>query len=333
MTMPKRTPGPKEAQGTTLAILAYNHLRCFEYAIAAEVFALKRPGLDQWYRTSVVAVEKGALRGIAGIEINAEKSIASLDFAHTIVVPGWHDLENPAPARLIRAIQRAHARGARLLSICSGSYVLADAGLLDGKRACTHWLFTEQLRCKFPKVDFVNDVLYVDEGNIITSAGSASGIDACLHLVRRDFGAHVANTVAKRMVIAPHRDGGQAQFVDTPIRLPEQRSAHRNLNSTLDWVRGKLDQQIGVAEMAQHALMSQRTFLRRFHESLGTTPKLWLMRERIARARMMLEQTEASVADISAQCGFESMETFRVAFKRIVGVATGTYRQQFLGLN
>jgi AraC family transcriptional activator FtrA len=186
MPRPTFTPG-------VLALIAYDQLRTFEYAIAAEVFALSRPSLGvPWYDSVVVSAEGRKLRGIAGVRIEASRDLRMLRKAKTIVLPGWRDVEERPPVALISALQAAHARGARLLSICSGAFVLAAAGLLDGKRATTHWLFADQLRRQYPKVQVQDDVLYVDEGSIITSAGSAAGIDASLHLVRRDYGARVA---------------------------------------------------------------------------------------------------------------------------------------------
>jgi AraC family transcriptional activator FtrA len=226
---------------------------------------------------------------------------------------------------LVAALRRASDRGARLLSICSGAFLLAAAGLLDGKRATTHWLYADDFKRLFPGVVFEDDVLYVDEGQIITSAGSAAGIDACLHLVRRDFGASVANTVARRMVIPPHREGGQAQYVEAPVAL----RPGRTISGALDYARQRLDRPIEIRELVARAAMSERTFLRRFKDSVGMTPNTWLQRERMARARDLLETTAMTHADIAGQCGYDSPETFRVAFRRIVGVSPGAYRARF----
>jgi AraC family transcriptional regulator, transcriptional activator FtrA len=316
-----------------LAIVAYDQLRTFEYSIAAEVFALQRPSLGiTWYPSIVVAAEPGPLRGIAGVEIRADAKLSALARAQTIVIPGWRDFDLPPPAALLNALRRAAKRGARILSICSGAYVLAAAGLLDGRRATTHWLFTDQLRQKFPAVQFEDDVLYVDAGNIITSSGSAAGIDACLHLVRRDFGAVVANKVARRMVAAPHREGGQAQYVESPVARDNLgRGADHRLIETLAWVRKRLAQPLSVNAMAKHALMSARSFSRHFNEALGMTPSAWLQRERIACARELLERTGLTHGEIGAKCGYTSLETFRVAFRRSVGVSPSAYRLHFTG--
>ena len=310
-----------------LVILAYDGLCTFEYSIAVEVFALQRPGLGvPWYRLKIASPDKGPLRGIGGVVVHPDGGLALLDRAQTIVVPGWRDCGNGSvPPALCKAIVRAAARGARLLSLCSGAFVLAAAGVLDGRRAATHWLYADDFKRLFPRVAYADDVLYVDDGNIITSAGCAAGLDACLHLVRRDFGAHVANKVARRMVIPPHREGGQAQYVEAPVAV----RPHHTIGGALDWARKRLDRPIAIAELAAQCAMSNRTFLRQFREAMGMTPKAWLQRERMVRARELLECGPMSHGDIATRCGYESPETFRVAFRRIVGASPGAYRARF----
>jgi AraC family transcriptional regulator, transcriptional activator FtrA len=315
----------------TLALLAYDQLRTFEYAIAAEVFALARPSLGvKWYDCVVVSAENRALHGIAGVKIAVNAPISALKHAKTIVLPGWRDIDERPPERLLRALVEAHANGARLLSICSGAFILAAAGLLDGKFATTHWLFAEQLRIKFPKVQVQEDVLYVDAGSIITSAGSAAGIDASLHLVRRDFGAKIANTVARRMVTAPHREGGQAQFIDRAVPASEAAREHHDLQKVLLWASKRLDQPLSVADLALRAAMSPRHLLRVFRDRLASTPSDWLAQQRCQRARELLENPKLSHAEVALACGFESAETFRASFRRHVGLAPGAYRAQFV---
>jgi AraC family transcriptional activator FtrA len=312
-----------------LAIVAYDGLRTFEYSIAAEVFALHRPSLEvSWYKALVVSPERGKLRGIAGVAITPDAEFARIREARTIVIPGWRDVNERPPASLLDAVHAAVKRGARVLSICSGAFVLAEAGVLDGKRATTHWLFADAFRQRFPRVQFEDDVLYIDEGNIITSAGSAAGMDACLHLVRRDFGAKIANTIARRMVVAPHREGGQAQYVETPVAIAGAR-AERGLGKIMDWARKNLHDPISVEVLAERSAMSVRSFHRHFIKAVGQPPTQWLTRERIARARELLEATRLSHDEIASQCGYESMESFRVAFKRVAGVAPGAYRERF----
>jgi AraC family transcriptional activator FtrA len=257
--------------------------------------------------------------------IVATDDLALLDGADTIIMPGWRDRAESPPAPLIAALRRAQMRGARVITICSGAFVAAYAGLLDGKRATTHWRYADQFRGLFPHVHYEDDVLYVDEGTVITSAGSAAGMDACLHLIRRDYGARITNMVARRLVMQPHREGGQAQYVEAPVAL----RPGRTIGQVLDWARERLDRPISVDAMAAQAAMSLRTFLRHFDAATGLSPKAWLQRERIARARNLLESEALSLDDVAAQCGYASPETFRTAFKRLVGVAPGTYRARF----
>lgn len=312
-----------------LALVTGSSPHVFEYAIAAEVFALERPGLGvPWYRVGVVGAGRGRLEtGLAGVAITPTAAPAFLDQAETIVLTPWAGAMDGAPARLLQALRRAHARGARLLSICTASFVLAEAGLLDGRRAATHWMHADAFRRRYPAVQLVDDVLYVDEGSIITSAGSGAGIDACLHLVRRDHGARVAGEVARRMVLPPHREGGQAQYVGAPV-APHPADS---VGLGLDWARARLHRPLSVPEWAARMPMSERTFLRRFHAAMGMAPLRWLQQQRMQRARELLEEPARPIADIATACGYESPETFRSAFRRIVGVAPGAYRARFAG--
>jgi AraC family transcriptional regulator, transcriptional activator FtrA len=309
-----------------VGVLAYDGLCTFEFGIAVEVFGLPRPEFDfPWYEFCVISAEGHRSRAMGGIVVEATAGLSSLDTARTIIVPGWRDRAERPPERLLRAISRAAERGARCLSICSGVFVLAAAGLLDGKRATTHWRHMPDLKRMYPDIEVEEDVLYVDEGDVITSAGSAAGIDACLHLVRRDFGSKVANSIARRLVMPPHRDGGQAQYVATPVQV----RPGRTVNDALDWARKRLDEPLEIGSLARRAAMSQRTFLRRFQESVGLTPMNWLQRERMYRARELLESTDGTLSDVAEQCGYRSLETFRTAFKRIVGTSPAVYRARF----
>ena len=311
-----------------LAIVAYDRLRTFEYSIVAEVFALDRPMLGvPWYPVAVVSPDRGPLKGLGGggIGVAPTAPFERIAQARTIVIPGWRETDQPPPARLLDALRAAARRKARIVSICSGSFVLGYAGLLDGRRATTHWLYADEFRQRFPRAHYMDDVLYVDEGDIVTSAGAAAGIDACLHVVRRDFGPRVANMVARRMVVAPHREGGQAQYVETPMPA----KPGRGIAPALDWARQRLDQPINVADLARRSAMSPRTFFRRFNDQLGMPPSAWLQNERVARARALLEAGELSLAEIAAQCGYESQETFRAAFRRVTSAPPGEYRRRF----
>ena len=307
------------------AILAYDGLATFEYGIAWELFGLERPELDvPWYDCRVVSIEGRRVRGGGGVIVEANAGIELLRRARTIVIPGWRRLERP-PEPVLAALRAAAKRGARLMSICSGAFMLGYAGLLDGRRATTHWRYTAELAALFPAVQVENDVLYVDEGNILTSAGSAAGMDVGLHLIRRDHGARIANMVARRMVMPPHREGGQAQYVETPVSIRPGRS----IGQTLDWARTRLNEPLAISDLAHRAAMSPRTFLRQFTATVGMSPNAWLQRERIGRARTLMETTSLGLAEIAVQCGYGSLETFRVAFRRNVGAAPGAYRQRF----
>ncbi|CDF83473.1 AraC family transcriptional regulator [Pseudomonas knackmussii B13] len=309
-----------------VAVLAYDGLCTFEFGIAVEIFGLPRPEFEfPWYRQRIVAVDQGPMRALGGIQVLADGGLDSLESAGTVIVPGWRDRAEPPPPALVAALQRAHAQGARLLSICSGVFVLAATGLLDGRRATTHWRYAEELGRRFPAIEVDAQVLYVDAGQVITSAGSAAGIDACLHLVARDFGAQIANTVARRLVMSPQRGGGQAQFIPAPVAS----APRHDLSGLLDWTRQRLDQPLTVAQMAERVAMSERTFLRRFSDATGMTPKAWLQHERMARARELLEGTAESIERIAERCGFGTVESFRNAFRASAGLAPSLYRERF----
>ncbi|EJM51389.1 transcriptional regulator FtrA [Pseudomonas sp. GM48] len=309
-----------------VAILAYDGLCTFEFGIAVEIFGLPRPEFDfPWYEHRIVAVDQGPMRAMGGIQVLADGGMELLADARTIIIPGWRDRSATVPVELIAALRQAHARGARLLSICSGVFVLAATGLLDGHGATTHWRYTSELAERFPDILVDPDVLYVDSGQLITSAGSAAGIDACLHLVARDFGTQVANCVARRLVMSPQRSGGQAQFIPTPVS-PTPRS---DLSRVMQWARERLHEPLEVRDLASEAAMSERTFLRRFTEASGQSPKTWLQHERLGRARELLESSDQNTEQIAERCGYRSVESFRVAFRTVVGVPPSVYRERF----
>lgn len=309
-----------------VAILAYDGLCTFEFGIAVEIFGLARPEFDfPWYSHQIAAVDQGPMRAMGGIRILADGGLELLEQARTVIIPGWRDRHAAVPEALLTALRQAHARGARLLSICSGVFVLAATGLLDGRGATTHWRYTAELAERFPNILVDPDVLYVDSGQLITSAGSAAGIDACLHLVARDFGTQVANSVARRLVMSPQRTGGQAQFIPTPVS-PTPRS---DLSRVMQWARERLHEPLEVRDLASEAAMSERTFLRRFTEASGQSPKTWLQHERLGRARELLESTDQHTEQIAQLCGYRSVESFRVAFRNVVGLPPSVYRERF----
>ncbi|HET6397367.1 MAG TPA: transcriptional regulator FtrA [Pseudoxanthomonas sp.] len=316
---PSGTPG-------LVAALAYDGLCLFEFGIAAELFGLPRPELERpWYRFRAVAVDRRVRTGVGGWPLQADAGLEALARARTIVVPGWKGVDVPPSPPLRQALVRAHRRGARLLSICSGAFLLGHCGLLAGRRATTHWRYEAAFRAAFPDAEFVPDVLYVDEGTLITSAGSAAGIDACLHLIRRDHGAAVANQVARRLVLPAHREGGQRQFVPAPVQ-PRPRG---RFDAVFDWARARLHLPLQAADLAGAAAMSERNFYRRFRAATGLTPAAWLQQARLARARELLETGDAPLERIAEAAGFRSGETFRAAFRRGVGVSPTAYRRSF----
>lgn len=311
-----------------VATLAYDRLCTFEFGIAVEVFGLPRPEMGpDWYRFAVCAVDPGPLRATGGFQVMADAGLELMQEAGTIVIPGWRGAyAEPVPPALIDALRRAHERGARLMSICSGVFVLAAAGLLSGKRATTHWRYAEQLSTKYPDIKVEPDVLYVDEGSVLTSAGGAAGIDLCLHVVRRDYGAETANRVARRLIVPPHREGGQAQFIERPV--PPAREGAR-FGPLFDRMRARLVEEQPVAELAAEAGMSVRTFLRRFKAATGMPPGQWLLAERLLRARELLETTAHSIDDVAMAVGFGSAATLRHHFHERLGTSPAAYRARF----
>ena len=307
--------------------LAYDGLCTFEFGVAVEIFGLARPELGpDWYRFAVAAVDEGELRATGGVRVMADGDMSLIAQAGTVIVPGWRGADTPVPDALCQQLREAHRRGCRILSICSGVFVLAAAGLLEGCRATTHWRYLETLQQRYPAVEVVPDVLYVDEGTVLTSAGSAAGIDLCLHLVRRDFGQEATNSVARRLVVQPHRDGGQTQNIVRPV--PVARESKR-LGLLFDYLHQQLADNHTVASLASRAGMSPRTFLRRFQDATGTTPARWLLNERLMRARGMLEKTRLSLDSIAIQVGFGSSSTLRYHFQQHFSVSPAAYRKSF----
>lgn len=310
-----------------VAILAYDRLCTFEFGCAVELFALARPELGvDWYRHVVCAVEAGPLRAMGGVQVTTRHGLASLRQVDTIVIPGWRDAAERPPEPLLQALRAAARRGARLCSICSGVFVLAHAGLLAGRRATTHWRYADQLAREFPDITVDASALYIDEGALITSAGSAAGLDMLLHLVRRDFGARIANLVAQRLVMAPHRDGGQAQFIPRPVPSGETSPIAR----LLDALRANPRAAHTVASMAAAVGTSPRTLQRHFKQATGLTPLAWLVRERVAIAKDLLESQPALEVDQVAECaGFGSAEALRHHFRALRLPAPSDYRRRF----
>ncbi|UFN47175.1 transcriptional regulator FtrA [Roseomonas sp. OT10] len=318
--MPHPTRPPEQ-----VVVLAYDRLCTFEFGCAVEVFGLPRPEMGPgWYRFAVAALDPGPLRAAGGIRVLADGGMELLETAGTIVIPGWRGIDEPVPEALLDALRRAHSEGARLLSLCSGAVVLAEAGLLQGRRATTHWRFAEALQARCPRLRFVPDVLYVDEGSILTAAGSAAGLDLCLHLVRRDHGPAAANAIARRLVIPAQREGEQRQSLERPV----PRRAGARLAPLLDRVRTSLDEAWPVARLAAEAAVSPRGLDRRFREATGLSPGAWLLGERLAYARDLLEGGEAGVEAIAAACGFGSAAALRHHFRQRHGCSPTQWRER-----
>ena len=300
----------------------------FELGVPCEVFGLDRSNLaSPWYEFKLCTASPGPVRTAAGLVLESAYGLDDVVRADTVIVlPGTGRMTDSSPA-LLDALRAAHRRGARIASICTAAFLLAEAGLLDGRRATTHWAYAAELAACYPQVDVDPGVLYVRDDNIFTSAGTASGVDLCLHLVRLDHGVEVANAVARMMVVPPHRDGGQAQYVDAPV--PQSEAGH--LAPLLDWVLERLAEPLTVDDLARQANMSARTLARRFHATTGTTPLQWLQRQRLRRAQHLLEETDLPVERIAAEAGFGTAANLRQHFSRELGTSPQRYRRTFRG--
>jgi transcriptional regulator GlxA family with amidase domain len=306
-----------------VTVLAMPEVVAFDLSTPAQIFG-NEPGR---YAFDACGVRAGRVPTTTGFALDVPRGLDALADADTILVPGLRPVEWPPPASVLEALRAAHARGARVASICTGAFVLAEAGLLDGRRATTHWAHADRLAERYPAVTVDPGVLYVDEGDVLTSAGVAAGIDLCLHLVRRDHGVEVANAVARRIVVAPHRDGGQAQFVEAPLPVVEA----RGLAATRAWAARRLREPLTVAAMARHAACSERTFARRFRAETGTTPLQWLLGQRVLHARRLLEATDLPVEHVADAAGFGTAASLRSHFRRATATTPLAYRRTFRG--
>ncbi|WP_454855931.1 helix-turn-helix domain-containing protein [Promicromonospora soli] len=297
----------------------------FELSCAAEVFDTALPGEPARYSFGICAERPGALRTTIGYSVLVDAGLEALREADTVVVPGWQPPEAAAPEAVLEALRAAHRRGARVVAICTGAFVLAQAGLLDGRRATTHWRNAARLAEDHPEVQVDEDVLYVDHGDVATSAGSGAGIDLCLHLVRSDHGAAYAAQVARNMVLPPHREGSQLQYATQPAPA----RADASLAPLLEWAASRLDTPLTLSRLAEHAGLSSRTLARRFAEQLGISPGQWLLRQRLDAARVLLEQTCLPVEAIATRVGLTSAVNLRRRFRAHLGTTPGAYRRTF----
>lgn len=309
-------------QSDVIAVVAVPGVVAFDLSTPCQVFRSVRPDP---YDVRVCAVEEGVVDTGSGFGLVAPYGIEEVAGAGTVIVPGVDQL--PTDPAVLDALRAAAARGARIVSICTGAFVLGEAGLLDGRRATTHWRYTDELRRRHPSARIEPDVLYIDEGDLLTSAGVAAGIDLCLHIVRCDRGSEVANRVARRIVVAPHRSGGQAQFVERPVPP----AARTGLAETRAWMLERLGEPLTVEAMASHAGFSPRTFARRFRSETGTTPLAWLVAERVLAARRLLESSDLPVETVASECGFGTATGLREHFRRACATTPTAYRAAFRG--
>jgi AraC family transcriptional regulator, transcriptional activator FtrA len=307
-----------------VAILAYEGVNAFELGMAVEVFGLPNMGRN-WYNVIVCAEQTGVpLAAGGGVKIVACAGLASLREANTIIVPGWQDIDATPSDGLLDALRHAYARGIRIASICSGIFVLAAAGLLEGRRVAAHWAQAGALARKYPLLRVDPNVLYVDDGDILSSAGRAAGLDLCVHIVRKDFGPGIANDVARRLVIPAHREGGQAQFILRPVWTED--SALVDLRA---WIGEHLDCDLTIDQLAAKARMSRRTFIRRFKAATGVTPGEWILQERTALARSLLEASTMTVEQVATVAGFSSADALRHHFRKRYETSPNRYRVGF----
>lgn len=303
----------------------------FELGVACEVFGIDRTDMGlPVYDFDLVSARPGKVPTASGFALHVEHGVERIASADLVVVPasGDHARWDPLSPKLLKALRDTVDRGGRVLSMCSGAFMLGEAGLLDGRRCTTHWMYAERLAHLHPKAVVLPDVLYVEDGNVITGAGTAAGIDACLHLVRREQGSRVANTIARRMVVPPHREGGQAQYIARPLPVPEQASP---LQATLDWLQGSLGDDTTIEQMAAHAHMSPRTFARKFQQETGTTPYEWLIAQRVLAAQELLEESDLTIDGVATRTGFGSAATLRHHFLKRRGTTPQAYRRLFRG--
>ena len=311
----------------SVAVVVYDGVASFELGVACTIFGDDRwlTAGTPWYRMSVCAAEPGPVDVDGGLQIHVSHGLEKIRRADTVVVLPTARIDD-VPVEVIAALQQAHARGRRIVSLCTGAFVLARAGLLDGRRATTHWSECDDLSRQYPRVAVDPGVLYIDEGDILTSAGSAASIDLCLHVVRQDHGAELATQLAREMVVPPQRDGGQAQFIDAPMPTLDSTNLFAD---TVDWVQEHLHEEVTIESLAARSAMSPRTFARRFLAATGTTPYQWLLRQRIHLAQRLLETTDLSIDLVAARSGLGSADNLRKHFSRAVHTNPQAYRLAF----
>ncbi|MCU1533966.1 MAG: helix-turn-helix protein [Glaciihabitans sp.] len=307
-----------------VALIALPGVAPFEFGVVCEVFGIDRSDMGgPAFDFTIVTAEPGAVKTSLGYDMIITDDLSAAADADLIAVPA-HAIET-VDERVLQVIRDAEARGAWVLSVCSGAFTLAAAGILEGRRATTHWMHTDRLAAKYPGITVDPDVLFVEDGNVVTSAGTAAGIDAALHIVRRELGASVANVVARRMVIPPQRDGGQAQYIASPV-LEE---CSDSFAQVAEWMLDNLAEELTVDQLARKALMSSRTFARRFRADMGTTPAAWLNRQRLLRAQLYLEQSDRGLETVAQETGFGTAAVMRHHFLKVLQTTPTAYRRAF----
>lgn len=318
----------------TVAILAYDGMSGYESGLAGEIFGITElsetfsAGVPRpWYAVKLCA-ETPQVSMLGGATVQVAHGLDALAAADTVIIPSVRNVKEPTSPEVIEAIKTASQRGSRLVSICSGAFALAAAGVLDGRRATTHWIYVELLQERYPAIDVDPSPLYVDEVDVLTSAGCAAGLDLCLHIVRSDHGARIANDIARRLVVPPHRAGGQAQYIETPVPEP---TTDGGIAAGMAWALQNLASTISLNDMAEQSAMSRRTYLRQFAKATGTTPIKWLIDQRIEASRALLESSALSIEQIATRVGFESAATYRHHFARQRRTTPSDYRNSFTG--
>lgn len=314
--------------GPRVVVLAYDGLCTFEFGVAYEVFGLARPEMgSSWYRYRTAAIEPGPLHAAGGLRFEVETGLDAVAEADLVIIPGWRGIDAPVPPDLIEALRVAHRRGCRIATLCSGVFVLAATGLLDGKRATTHWRYAEALAARFPAIEVEADRLYSDNGDLLTAAGSAAGVDLCLSIVRKDFGIEAANTVARRLVVPPHRDGGQAQFITHPV--PRAHEGQR-LSAILGWIEENPSADLSIEALAKRAGMSLRSFQRRFAATTGISAGAHVVRTRLRHAQGLMEaRSDLKLEDVASLAGFGSVDTMRHHFVKELQLSPAAWRARF----
>ncbi len=326
-----RTGAPRIRQGSHRVVaLCLPGTVAFDLTAPAQAFQLAHDAdFAPHYAFSTCSVDGASVTTTNGFQLGVEAGLGALRRADTVVVPGYWAIHEPPPAAATAALRAAARRGARMMSVCTGAFALAAAGVLDGRRATTHWAWARDLAARFPAVEVDPEVLFVDEGDVLTSAGLSAGIDLSLHVVRRDHGAACADRVARHMVAAPHREGGQAQFFRAPEGDAPAPGGDGSLEPTRAWARERLAEPLTVEAMARHANVSPRTFARRFREETGTTPLQWLLARRVLEARRLLEESDLPVEEVATTAGFGNAASLRDHFRRATATTPTSYRRTF----